>query len=121
MPVIDVEIILRPGETIRKEIVSELANELGDIFLTQEGQTWVKVSELSADHYAENGERSEKIYPIFISVIKSKLPTVEEMQEEVQKITGAVAQIFGRSSENVHVIYQPEGRGRVAFGGKIVS
>jgi phenylpyruvate tautomerase PptA (4-oxalocrotonate tautomerase family) len=121
MPIIDVEIILRPRETVGKEIVSELANELGDIFHTQEGQTWVKVRELSADHYAENGEKWEGVYPIFISVIKSKLPADEEMQEEAQKITGAVAQICGRSSENVHVMYQPEGRGRVAFGGKIVS
>lgn len=120
MPIIDVEIILRPSETIGKEMVSELANEIGDILRTQEGQTWVKVHELSADHYAENGEKSEGVYPIFISVMKSKLPTDEELQGEVEKITGAVAQICGRPSENVHVIYQPEGRGRVAFGGKIV-
>ena len=121
MPIVDVEIVLRPNETIRKDIARELADELGHIFHTQEGQTWVKVSELSADHYAENSEELEGVYPIFISVIKSKLPTSEEMQEEVEEITGAVTQICGRSSENVHVIYQPEGRGRVAFGGKIVS
>ena len=53
MPIVDVEIVLRPDETIRTDIVRELADELGEIFHTQEGQTWVKVRELSADHYAE--------------------------------------------------------------------
>jgi len=121
MPIVDVEIVLRPDETIRKEIVRELADELGDIFHTQESQTWVKVHALPADQYTENGGTRDGIYLIFVSIIKSKLPTNEEMQEEVEKITGAIPQICGRSSENVHVIYQPEGRGRVAFGGKIVS
>ena len=121
MPIVDVEIVLRPGEAIRKEIASDLANELGEVFQTQPSQTWVKVHAMPADRYAENGGTRDGIYPIFVSIIKSKLPTSEEMQEEVEKITGAVAQICGRSSENVHVIYQPEGRGRVAFGGKIVS
>jgi phenylpyruvate tautomerase PptA (4-oxalocrotonate tautomerase family) len=52
--------------------------------------------------------------------MKSELPLLEEMQKEVAKITAAVAQIYGRPAENVHVIYQPEARGRVAFGGEIV-
>jgi len=99
MPIVDVEIVLRPDETIRKEIVRELADELGDIFHTQKGQTWVKVHALPADQYTENGGTQDGIYPIFVSIIKSKLPTNEEMQEEVEKITGAIAQIYGRSCD----------------------
>jgi phenylpyruvate tautomerase PptA (4-oxalocrotonate tautomerase family) len=64
---------------------------------------------------------SEGVYPVFVSIIKSELPPIDEMEKEVEKITGAMARICGRPSENVHVIYQPQAKGRVAFGGRIVS
>ena len=121
MPIVDIEIVLRTNEIIREEVVSELANELGEIFHSSPGETWIKIHPLLADQYAENGGTLDGIYPIFITVMKSKLSSFEEMQEEVANITGAVAQICGRPSDNIHVIYQPAGKGRVAFGGKIVS
>lgn len=121
MPIVDIEIVLKRGETLRKEIVTELANEIGEIFQSPEGRTWLKVRELPEDRYAENGGTAEGLYPIFVSILKSRLPDADEMQKEMERITGTVAQICGRSSENVHVIYQPEGKGRVAFGGRIVS
>jgi phenylpyruvate tautomerase PptA (4-oxalocrotonate tautomerase family) len=120
MPIIDVEIVLRANESIREELVSELVDELGEIFHSSPGETWIKVHPLSADQYAENGGKPDGIHPIFVTVMKSKLPSIEEMQKEVARITGVIAQICGRPSDNVHVIYQPAGRGRVAFGGKIV-
>ena len=120
MPIVDIEIVLRANEAIREEVISELANELGKIFDSSPGETWIKIHPLSADQYAENGGTQDGIYPIFATVMKSKLSSFEEMQKEVAKITGAIAQISGRPSDNIHVIYQPEGRGRVAFGGKIV-
>jgi hypothetical protein len=52
-------------------------------------------------------------------VIKAKLPSYDELQIEVEKITSVVAQICERSSTLVHVIYEPEGSGRVSFGGKL--
>lgn len=121
MPIVDVEIVLRPGETIHTEVLAELANELGEILQSPRGATWIKLRELPANHYAENGGTPAGVYPIFLSILRAKLPAADKMEREVEKITGAVAQIFGRSSENILLIYQPEGRGRVAFGGKIVS
>ena len=120
MPIVDIEIVLRANEAIRDDMVSELADELGEIFHSSPGETWIKVHLLSADRYAENGGTPDGVYPIFVTVMKSKLSPFEETQQEVAKITGAVAQICGRPWDNVHVIYQPEGRGRVAFGGNIV-
>ena len=116
MPIVEIEIVLRPDEILHDEIVSELAEELGDIFDSPRGGTWVKLRGLPPEHYAENG-----VYPIFVTIIKSELLPLEEMQEEVQKITGAVAQICGHPSQNVHVIFQPPARGHMAFGGKLVS
>lgn len=121
MPIVDVEIVLRPGEALHQEVVVQLADELSEIFQSPRGGTWVKIRGLSVDHYAENGRRPAEVYPIFISVLKAKFPETDEIEMEVEKITGAVARICGRPSENVHVIYQPEARGRVAFGGKMVS
>ena len=120
MPIVDIEIVIRANEVIRADMVSELADEMGEIFHSSPGETWIKVHPLSADQYAENGRTPNGIYPVFVTVIKSKLSSIEEMQNEVAKITGAVAQLCGRPSDNIHVIYQPEGRGRVAFGGKLV-
>lgn len=121
MPIVDVEIVRRPGEALNQEMAAELADELSEIFQSPRGGTWVKVRGLPVDHYAENGGRPAEVYPIFISVLKAKFPETDEIEMEVARITGAVAQLCGRPSENVHVIYQPEARGRVAFGGKIVS
>ena len=120
MPIIDIEIVRRPNEIIRNDMVTELADELGEIFHSPSRGTWVKVHDIPSSQYAENGETAIGLYPIFVKIIKSTLPSLEEIQQEVEKITGAVAQICNRPSENVHVIYQPEGRGRIAFGGKLV-
>lgn len=120
MPIVNVEIVLGANETFRPEIVSELAEELGDIFQSPRGGTWIKVYALPAEHYGENGGMPDRVYPIFITITKAELPVPEELGDEVRKITGAVAQICSRPSQNVHVIYQPSAKGRVAFGGKLV-
>jgi phenylpyruvate tautomerase PptA (4-oxalocrotonate tautomerase family) len=121
MPIVEIEIVLKPNEIIQGEIVEELAEQLSEIFGSPKGTTWVKVRGLTHDHYAENGGTPDGVFPVFVSVLKSISQTSEEMQNEVERITGAVAQICRRPSGNVHVIYQPDGRGRVAFGGKLVS
>lgn len=118
MPIVAIEIVLRANEVIRDGIASELADELGRIFDSPSAGTWVKVHGLSADQYAENGGTPEDINPVFVTIIKSEKPSSEAMQKEVERITRAVAQICVRPAENVHVIYELEAKGRVAFGGK---
>jgi len=121
MPIVDVEIVLRADEAIPEGMVSELADELSKIFHSARGKTWVKVHPFAADQYAENGGKPGAFFPVFVMVMKSELPSFEDMQNEAARISGVVAQICGRPPENVHVIYQPEAKGRVAFGGKFVS
>ena len=121
MPIVEIEIVLKPNEIIQSETVEELADQLGEIFGSLQGTTWIKIYGLTQDHYAENGETPAGVFPVFVSILKSKLPAIEELQIEVESITRAVAQICGRPSEYVHVIYLPEGKGRLAFGGKIVT
>lgn len=122
MPILDVEIVLRPGENLRPNLASQLADQAGEVFGAAPGTTWVKLRAIPADYYAENGAAPPQgVYPVFVSILKAKLPDIDKLQAEVASLTAAVAQVCARPPENVHVIYLPEGSGRVAFGGRTVS
>lgn len=121
MPILHVEIITRPDEYIRPELARELADRTGEIFGSSPGSTWVKVYLLPGENYAENNSMPGDVYPVFVSVLKARLPSPDALQIEVTKLTAAVAQVCGRPEENVHIIYLPEGTGRVAFGGMLLK
>lgn len=121
MPLIDVEIVLRSDETMPREMASELADQLAEIFGSPKNGTWVKVHGIPEIYYAENGGKEAGVYPVFVSILKARLPATEEMQREIDAIIEVIAQICKRDPALVHLIYQPEGKGRVAFGGNIVE
>lgn len=122
MPILDVEIVIRPGELLDHRLVNELANRIGDIFVAPPGSTWVKLRTLSHENYAENGTSSPlNFFPVFVSVLTARLPAFDRMQIEIAELTTTIAQVCSRPKENVHVIYLPEGAGRVSFGGKLIS
>jgi phenylpyruvate tautomerase PptA (4-oxalocrotonate tautomerase family) len=121
MPILDVEIVLEPGEALRPGLAGELADRAGEVFGAAPGTTWVKLRAISADHYAENQTgRPADVFPVFVSVLKAKLPPLNERQREVTRLTEAVARVCRRAPENVHILYLPEGAGRMAFGGTLV-
>jgi phenylpyruvate tautomerase PptA (4-oxalocrotonate tautomerase family) len=120
MPLVDIEITLKEYETLSKDMAASLANELGKIFNSPSNSTWVKVRGLPVYQYAENGETQKDVFPVFDKIIKSKL-LISELQNEAELIAIAVAQICERSTENIHIIYEPEGSGQVAFGGKLIG
>ena len=121
MPIVDIEIVLKPNETLRDDLASELAEALGEIFDSPPGTTWVKMHPLSEVRYAENGETQKSLFPIFVKIIKSKMAGADEIQDEVKRVTSELARICERPPENVHIILEPIGSGRVAFGGKLVT
>lgn len=55
MPLVDVEIVLKPQETIPDAMASELTDKLGQIFRSPRNGTWVKVHGIDEVSYAENG------------------------------------------------------------------
>jgi len=120
MPILNVEIVARRDESLSPKLATELANRTGEIFGSAPGSTWVKVHLIARENYAENSSVSEDIYPVFMSVLKAKLPSPDSLQAEVSKLTAAIAQVCGRPQENVHIVYLPAGAGRVAFGGKVL-
>jgi phenylpyruvate tautomerase PptA (4-oxalocrotonate tautomerase family) len=121
MPILDVEMVLEPDEAPRPELAGELADRVGEVFGAAPGTTWVKLRAIPAEHYAENRTgRPNDVYPVFVSVLKAKLSPLDERQREVTRLTEAVARVCRRAPENVHILYLPEGAGRMAFGGRIV-
>jgi phenylpyruvate tautomerase PptA (4-oxalocrotonate tautomerase family) len=122
VPIVDVEIVVRSEESLALDLAARLADACGKVFDSAPGGTWVKVRAILRVRYAENGGNlPDDFYPVFVRVLKDKFPSPKAMQTEVAKLVSTVAQTCGRHQENVHIIYEPEGAGRVAFGGNIVS
>jgi len=113
LPIVDVEVVVRSEESLASNLAARLAEACGEIFGSAPGGTWVKVRSVLRTRYAENGGNlPEDFYPVFVTVLKAKLPSPKAMQTEVASLTEAVAQTCGRPQENVHVIYEPEAAGR---------
>lgn len=122
MPIVTIEIVCsdkRDGYSSAQ--IQELSDQLGEIFNSDPGQTWVKLIYLGLDHYAENKMLVASPHePTFVEVLKRSLPNQETLAVEAQQISEKVAQVLSRPRENVHVIYLPAGEGRIAFGGKLL-
>jgi len=122
MPLVDVAIVLRPQESLRATLARELADRIGEVLDSSPGSTWVTVRAIPADQFAENhAESAAEVRPVFVTILKSKLPPRDLLQREVSALTPAIARVCGRPEQHVHIIYQPDGMGRVAFGGVVVT
>jgi phenylpyruvate tautomerase PptA (4-oxalocrotonate tautomerase family) len=121
MPILDIEIVLRDGESLPSSLASKLAEAAAQVFRTPPGGTWVKLKLLLPENYAEDdGGPPEGVHPVFVRVLKAERPGAAELESEIAGLTRAIARICDRPPTNVHVIYEPDAKGRVAFGGKIV-
>lgn len=121
MPILTVEIVTRPEERFPAELAQALADRAGVILHSAPRHTWVTVRFIASEHYAENQNSSVDIYPVFVSILKATIPAPEPLQAEVAELTVAIGQCCNRRPEQVHIIYLPQGAGRVAFGGKVLS
>ena len=121
MPILEIEIVVRPGEILRPTLAKELADAAGAVFDSAPGGTWVRVRTLAADRYAEGPGPAPEVFPVFVQVLKASLPGTDAMQAEVTQLTSILAGFLDRPRENVHVIYVPAGRGRVAFGSTLLE
>jgi hypothetical protein len=118
VPILDVEVVLKPEEGLRKGLAGEIADAAGEIFGSEPGGTWVKLRVLLRDQYAENGgDPPEGVWPVFVNVLKGELPDGGEMKEEAGKLATKIGRICERPKENVHILYLPPGSGRIFFGG----
>lgn len=120
MPILDIEIILKPGEELAPGLARGLADRLGEVFGAAPLTTWVKVRSIPAEQFAENKmDFAQATYPVFVAVLKTKLPSPEQMPYEISQLTPLIAHLCSREPEHVHILYLPEGSGRIAFGGSL--
>jgi hypothetical protein len=118
MPILDVEIVLKPEESLREGLAGEIADRAGVIFGSGPGGTWVKLRGLPREFYAENeGGPLEGVWPVFVSVLMAELPGGGEIKEGAGKLAAEFGRLCGRPKENVHILYFPAGAGRIFFGG----
>lgn len=116
MPILDVEIV-GPREP---RMARRIADAAGAVFGTPAGRTWVKVRFLARLDWAENGgELPPDVRPVLVRVLKAAPPG--DLAAEVRALTAALAAATERPEENVHLLYEPWGQGRVAFGGELVA
>lgn len=121
MPILDIEVVVRPNEFLLTDLAARLAEAAGRVLEAPKGSTWVKLRALQTTEYAEDGGIPEGVFPVFVRVLRAELPATADLQREMEQLTVAIAQTCGRPAENVHILYEPAGRGRVSFGGRPVA
>ena len=122
MPILDVEVVVPTGLRLDPGLTPKIAEAAGQIFGTPAGGTWVKLRTLSYEFYAEGGSPTQdNEWPVFVTVLKAKIPEPAALEREVIHLTTEIARICRRPRESVHILYLPEGVGRMAFGARIVA
>lgn len=124
MPIVDVEVVTGAAEAdvIGKETLQLLADELGSLFGSDPGGTWVRLRSIDQNAYAENGAAvGPDALPTFVNVLRAELPERGALRREVTKVAEVVARTLDRPRESVHVIYAPDARGRIGFGGVLLE
>ena len=122
MPVVTVHVVLDdPARPLPRGAPRRLADAAGEVFASRPGGTWVRLFELPRDRYAESGTAfAPELRPTFVEVLLADLPAEDELAERAARLAERVAEVLERPLENTHVLFLPEARGRVAFGGRLL-
>jgi phenylpyruvate tautomerase PptA (4-oxalocrotonate tautomerase family) len=135
MPIIRLELIKREDEPeLAHPALQALADALGDQMGTSVAETWVSVTYLPGSGYAENraalagtvsgtisGTTAATMAPVFAHVLRYQLPEQAQLRSDARAMADIIADHLGRPSENIHIIFEPSARGRIAFGGELVD
>jgi phenylpyruvate tautomerase PptA (4-oxalocrotonate tautomerase family) len=122
MPILDVEIIASaPDPGLPADLAQSLADEAANVFGGPPGTVWVKLRIVPSVYYAEDHGKPREVSPIFVTVLKAQAPQGRALEDEIAQLTRVIATVLDRPLENVHILYQPDAVGRIAFGGKVVG
>jgi phenylpyruvate tautomerase PptA (4-oxalocrotonate tautomerase family) len=123
MPIVELELVINgEAEKLGSELIQRLADQIGDYFGSDPADTWLRVRYLDRSQYAENRSRvPDSLKPTFVSILKYQLPGEDKLVEGARRLAEITANCIGRPLENTHIIFEPDGRGRVAFGGELVT
>ena len=122
MPIVTINLVSKREERkLPTPIVQKLADELGQIFECAPASLWVHVAYTSRDQYAENQSELGDLAPTFVEVLLADSLSLEMRTVQAARIANLVAKLTGRPVEQTHVIFAPEARGRIAFGGQLLT
>jgi len=122
MPILDIEIVASDSTpNLPADLTQSLADAAARVFDSPSGRVWVRLRVMPFASYAENGGVPEGVHPVFVTVLKSRVPTGNALKDEIARLTKSIANLLERPEANVHIFYKPDGAGRVAFGGKLVE
>lgn len=122
MPILDVMVVLGDGETLAPDLSRRLADAAGRVLSAAPGTVWVALHTLPIDRYAENDTAAaDTPQPVLVRVIKATDDAAEARAAEAAALAAALAACLARDTARVHLIYEPAGSGRVAFGGRLVA
>ena len=110
MPILHVEIV-GDSRAFPKDLAQRIADAAGLGLNSRPQGTWVKLQFLDARAYAENGG-ANAVHPIFVTLLKAELPAGEALRNQAMSLARAIAQTVDHPVENVHVIFEPAGKGR---------
>jgi phenylpyruvate tautomerase PptA (4-oxalocrotonate tautomerase family) len=114
MPIIDVEIIIRPSEMPRRGLALAIANAADGALGSPEDTTHVKLHTIEAEHYAESGiAASTSSLPVFVSILGSGGHSPAELGLQAQVLAESIADACGRKKENIHILFLPSTSGRL--------
>jgi phenylpyruvate tautomerase PptA (4-oxalocrotonate tautomerase family) len=118
MPIVDVELV---GDDLPLGMTQRLADAVGEALSSRPMGTWVRVRHLDRSRYAENAGAAGDVHPVFVTVLERIRPTGQDLRDRIAGVTAAVADVTGRDPAHVHVLYDDDARGRLAFGGDLVE
>ena len=119
MPIIDAFIVVPDGEALPVGAAQLLADTIAQVFGAEPGRVWVRVHPLPLSCYAENNSE-EVVCPVFLKVLHAELPTSEVLAAQASALAHAVGATLERPSGLIHIEYAAPGKGRVAFGGRLL-
>jgi hypothetical protein len=120
MPIVDASIVIPTGESLPEGAAQLLADTISVVLGAEPGQVWVRVQPLPLGCYAENSSE-EVVHPVFLKVLHAELPATDALEAEAAALSRAVGERLGRPSELIHIEYAAPGKGRVAFGGRLLT
>ena len=122
MPILQIELVEdeEPAESPDPELTRRLADAAAAA-LDAPGRTWVRLRWLARHAYCEDGGLPDGVRPVFVEVLLARRPPQAELRERARALAAALATVCGRPVENVHVLFQEDAAGRIAFGGELVE
>jgi phenylpyruvate tautomerase PptA (4-oxalocrotonate tautomerase family) len=121
MPIVDVRPVVAVSHKLPANAAQTLADAIACVLRAEPALVWIRITELPHEKYAENGASvRDSELPVFVQILHADWPDEGAMAKEAAALAEAVAFSLGRHAEHVHIEYSPPGRGRIAFGGKLV-